>query len=99
MMQTLQKPPEQDLEIITKEEFEKRYDTFKISLANSVLNVTDKSQIDCAKALVILKKLTANLPKGKLLELASKSLTDDDSEISKKSLFLRVILMEMQDEI
>jgi hypothetical protein len=49
--------------------------------------------------LVILKKLTANLPKGKLLELASKSLIEDDSEISKKSLFLRVILMEMQVEI
>lgn len=64
-----------------------------------VLNVTEKSQIDCAKALIILKKLSTNLPKGKLLELASKSLIEDESEILKKSLFLRVILMEMQDEI
>jgi hypothetical protein len=68
-------------------------------LTIGVLNVTEKSQIDCAKALIILKKLSTNLPKGKLLELASKSLIEDESEILKKSLFLRVILMEMQDEI
>lgn len=93
MIQTFSKA--QDSDVVTKEEFEKRYEAFKVCLAIGLLNVSDESQINCAKALVILKKLTSNLPKGKLLELASKSFVEDEGEILKKSMFLRVILMEM----
>lgn len=65
MTQVLNKPPsEKDSEVITKEEFEKRFEAYKVCLTVGVLNVTDTSQIDCAKALTILKKLSTNLPKG-----------------------------------
>jgi len=46
-----------------------------------------------------LKKLTTHLGKGSLLAFATEGLLVEECDAMKKSLFLRVILMEMQDEV
>jgi hypothetical protein len=71
-MQSMKK--EESTIVISKEEFEKRFDDFKVCLTMGMLDLQETSQIDSTKALSILKKLSNSLPKGRLLELATNSL-------------------------
>jgi len=53
---------EEDLAVISKDEFEKRFTVFKDDLTFVLLGLRDeKSQIDGAKLLSILKKLSSSL--------------------------------------
>ncbi len=74
--------------VITKEDFEKRYDGFKLILIKNLLEVGQNTQVTCPTALVILKKLSVGLNAGQLLEFASSKLTSENSDISKKAFLL-----------
>ena len=63
-----------------------------------MLSLTQNSQIDSAKVLPILKKLGSCHKRGRLLELACKSLQDLEQGVENGALLVRVVLMEIQNE-